>query len=60
MNCDRSKSIVFEALSERKCLFNGSERKVKAGKGFFDNVSTQVDIEDPGRSTTKTRPDTRA
>ena len=40
MECDRSKIIVFEALSERECLFHESERKAKAGKGYFKNVST--------------------
>ena len=27
MECDRSKTMVVEALSERECLFHGSERK---------------------------------
>ena len=29
-------------------LFHESERKAKAGKGYFENVSTQVDIENAG------------
>ena len=38
--CDRGKIIVFEAVSEREYLFHESERKVKAGKGYFKNDST--------------------
>ena len=40
MECDQSKTIVFEALSDRECLFHEGERKEKAGKGYFENVST--------------------
>ena len=39
----RSKEvIVLKDLSERECLFHESEQKAKAGKGYFENVSTQV------------------
>ena len=37
---DRGKIVVFEAVSERECLFHESERKEKAGEGYFKNVST--------------------
>ena len=60
MECDRSKTIVFDAFSERECSFHESERKAKAGKGYFDKVSTYVDIEDAGGSTMRTRPHTRS
>ena len=53
------KTIVLEDLSERECLFHESERKAKAGKGYFENVSTQVDIENAGWPIMRTRPDTR-
>ena len=36
-----------------------SERKAKAGKGYFENVSTQVDIENADGPIMRTRPDTR-
>ena len=38
--CDQGKIIVFEAVPEREYLFHESERKVKAGKGYFKNNST--------------------
>ena len=41
-------------------LFHESERKSKAGKGYFENVSTQVDIENAGGPIMRTRPDTRS
>ena len=50
------KTIVQEDLSERECE---SKRKAKAGKGYFENVSTQVDIKNAGGSIMRTRPDTR-
>ena len=53
------KIIVLEDLSECECLFHDSERKAKAGKGYFENVSTQVDIENAGGPIMRTRPDTR-
>ena len=40
-------------------LFHESERKAKAGKGCFENVSTQVDIENAGGPIMRTRPDTK-
>ena len=33
--------------------------KRKAGKGYFENVSTQVDIENAGGPIMRIRPDTR-
>ena len=57
--CDRSKIIVFEAVSERECLFHESERKVKAEKGCLKNDSTQVDIENAGGSIMRTGPGAR-
>ena len=53
------KTIVLEDLSERECLFHESERRAKTGKGYFENVSTQVDIENAGWPIMRTRPDTR-
>ena len=50
------KTIVLEGLSERECSFHESERKAKAGKGYFENVSTQV--ENAGGPIMRTRPDT--
>ena len=56
----RSKKIIaLEDLAERECLFHESERKAKAGKGYFENFSTQVDIENTGGLIMRTRPDTR-
>ena len=52
-------TIVLEDLSERECLFHESERRAKTGKGYFENVSTQVDIENAGGPIMGTRPDTR-
>ena len=52
-------TIVLEDVSERECLFHENERKAKAGKGYFENVSTQGDIENAGWPTMRTRPDTR-
>ena len=53
------KTIVLEGLSERECLFHKSERRAKAGKGYFENVSTQVDIENAGGAIMRTRPHAR-
>ena len=53
------KTIVQEDLSQRDCFFHESERKAKAGKGYFENVSTQVDIEKAGGPIMRTRLDTR-
>ena len=53
------KTIVLEDLSEREYLFHKSERKAKAGKFYFENVSTQVDIENAGGPIMRTRPATR-
>ena len=57
--CNRSKIIVFEAVSERECLFHESERKVKAEKGCIKNDSTQVDTENAGGSIMRTGPGAR-
>ena len=53
------KTIALEDLSERECLFHESERRAKTGKGYFENVSTQVDIENAGWPIMRTRLDTR-
>ena len=53
------KTIVLEDLSERECLFRESERKANAGKGYLENASTQVDIENAGGPIMRTRLDTR-
>ena len=53
------KKIVLEDLSERECLFHESERRAKTGKDYFENISTQVDIENAGWPIMRTRPDTR-
>ena len=53
------KTIVLEDLSERDCLFHESERRTKAGKGYFENGSTQVDIENAGGPIMRIRPQTR-
>ena len=56
----RSKqTIVLEDLSERECLLHESEQRVKTGKGYFENFSTQVDIENAGGPIMRTRQDTR-
>ena len=51
-------TILLEDLSERECLSHESERKAKPGKGYFENVSTQVDIENAGGPIMRKRPDT--
>ena len=47
---------IYQSVS---VLFHESERKAKAGKGYFENVSMQVDIENAGGPIMRTRPDTR-
>ena len=60
--------IRWNAIEENNCtgrfirarvLFHESEQRAKAGKGYFENVSTQVDIENAGGPIMRTRPHTR-
>ena len=52
-------TFVLKIYQSMSVLFHESERKAKAGKGYFENVSTQVDIENAGGPIMRTRPDTR-
>ena len=38
------KTIILKIYQSVSVLFHESERKARAGKGYFENVSTQVDI----------------
>ena len=59
MECDRRKQLYLKIYQSVSVLFHESERKAKAGKGYFENVSTQVDIENAGGPIMRTRQDTR-
>ena len=59
MECDRRKQLYWKIYQSVSVLFHESERKAKAGKGYFENVSTQVDIENAGGPIMRTRLDTR-
>ena len=53
-------TIVLEDLLERECLFHESERRAATTlRGYFENVNTQVDIENSGGPIMRTRQDTR-
>ena len=59
MECDRRKHLYLKIYHSVSVLFHESQRKAKAGNGYFEKVSTQVDIENAGGPVMRTRPDTR-
>ena len=49
-------NLVGRAACYETLCSSMNEQKVKAGKDCFENVSTQVDIDDKDSSTMRTRP----